>query len=78
MGPFGSGHRWGDQQGSPLPSDLSHIFWQLYLSIEDPKKSINHVAHLLISAEISIFLPEIVTLIILRNTDIDWILIYNF
>ena len=38
----------------------------------------NHVTHSLSSADINIFLPEISNFVIVKNTDIDCILMYNF
>ena len=51
---------------------------QLYLTQRRSKKYLNHMAHPLSSADISIFYRKSANFAISRNTDIDFILIHNF
>ena len=70
---------------SPPPSlkSVTYIlqWWnlaQLYLTERRSKKYINHMAHPLSSADISIFHRKSAIFIISRNTNVDCILMYNF
>ena len=68
MGIFGASYGWGGQKGPPSLKSVTNIlqWWnleQLYLTsqlyLRRIKKYMNHVTHLLSSADISIFSPEI-------------------
>ena len=64
MGFFGAAHGWGVAKRPPSLKSVTHIiqWWnlaQLYLTQRRSQKYMNHVTHLLSSADISTFSPEI-------------------
>ena len=64
MGFFGAAHRWGGQIGPPSLKSVTHIlqWWnleQLYLIWKGSEKYMDHVKHVLSSADISNFSTEI-------------------
>ena len=68
IGLFGDGHTY--------PSMMKPSTVIPYL--KKSRKYINHMIQHLSSADIKIFTPESTTFVILRNTNIDYILIHNF
>ena len=72
------------QKGLP-PQNLPHISYKLGYTVQmiipylkNIQKYMNHVTHLISSAEISIFTQKSENFAILRNTGIDCILVQNF
>ena len=79
---FGDAHGWRDKRA--LLPKICHKyptmmkFGTVIPYLKKIQKYINHVAHLLSSADIGIFHWKSATCAISKYTDIDYILIYNF
>ena len=84
MGFFGAAHGWGrGGKKPPLPKTGHTYLTMMKLGtvipyLEKIQKNMNHVAHPLSSADISIFHRKSANFAISRNTDIECILIHNF